>query len=133
MLNKNILKKIDNSFNKKPKEEKVYVEAKAIAKNLKITPRKARLIIDLIRGKNVKTAFSILSNTNKLGANSIFKVVKSAFYNAINKNMKSDNLYIHTIFATDGIKMKRFMPRAKGSSSSKIKRNSNVTVIIREQ
>ncbi|MBQ4208914.1 50S ribosomal protein L22 [bacterium] len=109
------------------------MEAKAIAKNLRITPRKVRLIIDLIRGKNIKKAFSILNNVNKLGTNDVFKVVKSAFYNAVNKKMNSDKLYIHSIFASDGIKMKRFIPRAKGSSSSKIKRTSNVTVIIKEK
>lgn len=132
MLNKNVLDKIDNNFNQKNKEI-IHNEAKAIVKNLKITPRKVRLIIDLIRGKSVKDAFSILNNINKIGASSIIKIVKSAFYNAINKNMKSDNLYIYSIFANDGIKMKRFMPRAKGSSSSKVKRTSNVTVIIRDK
>ena len=109
------------------------IEAKAIAKNLRITPRKVRLIIDLIRGKNIKKVFSILDNVNKLGKNDVFKVVKSAFHNAINKKMNLDKLYIHSIFASDGMKMKRFMPRAKGSSSSKIKRTSNVTVIIKEK
>lgn len=115
------------------KNNSSLIEAKAIAKNLRITPRKVRLIIDLIRGKNIKKVFSILDNVNKLGKSDVFKVVKSAFHNAINKKMNLDKLYIHSIFASDGMKMKRFMPRAKGSSSSKIKRTSNVTVIIKEK
>lgn len=121
----------------KAKEEKVkpvVTEAKAYINNLKLTPRKARLIIDLIRGKDVDSALAILKNVNKIGAKDIYKLVYSCKSNATNNfGFKEDLLYIDTIFATDGIKMKRTMPRAKGSASGKVKRNSRVTVVIKER
>lgn len=117
-----------------PKAKPVVTEAKAIARDLRMTPRKARLLIDLVRGKQVNEALAILNNTNKLGARDISKVIKSAAANASNNfNMNMDKLYIATIFATDGIKMKRYMPRAKGSASGKVKRSSIVTVIVKER
>lgn len=117
-----------------PKVKPAVTEAKAIARDLRMTPRKARLIIDLIRGKQVSEALAILNNTNKLGARDIAKVVKSAAANASNNfNMNADKLYISEIYATDGIKMKRYMPRAKGSASGKVKRASIVTVIVKER
>lgn len=109
-------------------------EAVAIGRDLRITPRKARLLIDLVRGKSVANALAILANTNKLGAHDISKVIKSAASNATNNfSMNYDNLYIASIYANDGIKMKRFMPRAKGSASGLVKRSSIVTVKVKER
>lgn len=108
-------------------------EARSFIRNLRITPRKARLIIDLIREKNVNDALSILNNTNKLGVYDIKKLIKNAINNAINLNMIANKLYISTIFVTDGIKMKRQMPRAKGSAFPIIKRTSNITIILKEK
>lgn len=108
----------------------------SIAKNVRITPRKARLIIDLIRGKKVSDALLLLQNgnINKKGVLDIFKVVKSAASNAVNnKKLNADKLYIESIFANDGIRFKRMMPRAKGNSARIIKRTSHITVIVKEK
>ena len=131
-----------NKENKEKKEEKKIekevkapvTEAKAIARDLRLTPRKARLLIDLVRGEFVADAIAILSNTNKLGSHDIIKVIKSAAANATNNfSMNYDKLYISSIYANEGIKMKRFMPRAKGSASGKVKRSSIVTVVVKEK
>lgn len=109
-------------------------EAVAVGRDLRITPRKARLLIDLVRGKNISNAVAILSNTNKIGAREIIKVINSAAANATNNfSMNYDKLYIEKIYANEGIKMKRFMPRAKGSASGLVKRASIVTVVVKER
>lgn len=106
--------------------------AKAIAKNVRLTPRKARLVIDLVRGKDVKVALGILANVNKAASTPVAKVIKSAAANATNNfGMDADKLYVATIFATDGLRMKRYMPRAKGSASGLVKRNCHITVVVK--
>ena len=93
--------------------------AKAIATNIGVTPRKARLVVDLVRGKTLAAAY-------------VTKVIKSAEANAVNNfKMKSEDLYIAEIYATDGIRLKRFLPRAKGSASGLIKRFCNITVVVK--
>ena len=107
-------------------------EARAIAKNVRITPRKARLVIDLVRGKDVKEALGILANVNKAAAVPVSKLIKSAAANATNNfGMDEDKLYIATIYANDGLRMKRYLPRAKGSASGLVKRASHITVIVK--
>lgn len=119
---------------KAAKEKTPVTEAIAIARDLRLTPRKARLLIDIVRGKNVTHAIAMLNNTNKIGAHDIIKLIKSAAANAANNfNMNADKLYIAKIYATDGIKMKRFMPRAKGSASGKVKRSCIVTCVVKER
>jgi large subunit ribosomal protein L22 len=108
--------------------------AKAIAKDVRVTPRKARLVLDLIRGKAVNEALGILSNVNKAASPIVAKVVKSAASNAINNfSMAEEKLYIAECYAGDGIKMKRFLPRAKGSASGLVKRSSHITVVVKER
>ena len=116
-----------------PKETKPAVtEAKATATNLRLTPRKARLVIDLVRGKDVKLALAILSNTNRAACAPVAKLIKSAVANATNNfGMDKDSLYIASIWANDGLKMKRYMPRAKGSASGLVKRNCHITVVVK--
>ena len=107
-------------------------EARAIAKNVRVTPRKARLVIDLVRGKDVKEALGILANLNKAAATPVAKLIKSAAANATNNfGMDEDKLYVATIYANDGLRMKRYMPRAKGSASGLVRRNSHLTVIVK--
>ena len=106
--------------------------AKAIAPNIRVTPRKARLVVDLVRGKTLAEAYAILANTNKAAVTPVTKVIKSAEANAVNNfKMKSEDLYIAEIYATDGIRLKRFLPRAKGSASGLIKRFCNITVVVK--
>lgn len=107
-------------------------EAKAIATNVRVTPRKVRLVIDLVRGKSVSEALGILKNLNKAASAPVIKVINSAAANAIN-NFKMDEarLYIDKIYANDGLRMKRFLPRAKGSASGLVKRSSHITCVLK--
>ena len=115
------------------KETKPAVtEARATATNVRLTPRKARLVIDLVRGKDVSLALAILSNTNRAACAPVAKLIKSAVANATNNfGMDKDSLYIASIWANDGLKMKRYMPRAKGSASGLVKRNCHITVVVK--
>ena len=107
-------------------------EARAIAKNVRVTPRKVRLVIDLVRGLPVKQALGILDNLNRAASEPVSKVIKSAAANATNNfGMDEDALYIAEIYATDGLRMKRYLPRAKGSASGLVKRASNITVVVK--
>lgn len=108
--------------------------ARAVAYDVRVTPRKARLVIDLVRGKNVNEALGILANVNKAASPIVAKVVKSAASNAINNfSMNEESLYIAEIYACDGLRMKRFLPRAKGSASGLVKRTSHITVVVKER
>ena len=125
---------------KKAKEEKkveapkkpMPTEARAIAKNVRVTPRKVRLVIDLVRGLPVKQALGILSNVNRAASEPVMKVIKSAAANATNNfGMDEDALYIAEIYANEGLRMKRYLPRAKGSASGLVKRSSHITVVVK--
>ena len=110
------------------------MEAKAIAKNVKCTPRKARLVVDLIRNKDVAEAQAILKLTNKQVTEDVLKVLNSAIANAEhNNNMDVNNLYVKTAYVNDGLRMKRMLPRAKGRGDVIIKRTCNITVIVAER
>ena len=110
------------------------MEAKAIARTVRVTPRKARLVVDLIRGKNIGEAYAILANTNKACSPIVAKVIKSAVANATNNyNMNEENLFVKTAYVDDGIRMKRYMPRAKGSASGLVKRTCHITVVVAER
>ncbi len=107
-------------------------EARAIATNVRVTPRKARLVIDQVRGKDVKVALGLLKNINRAASEPVTKVIKSAAANAINNfGFDEDRLYISEIYANDGLKMKRYLPRAKGSASGLVKRNCHITVVVK--
>ena len=107
-------------------------EARAIAKNVRVTPRKVRLVIDLVRGLPVKQALGILDNLNRAASEPVMKLIKSAAANATNNfGMDEDALYIAQIYANDGLRMKRYLPRAKGSASGLVKRSSHITVVVK--
>jgi len=109
------------------------MEAKAIAKMVRITPRKARLVADLIRGKKVGEAYAILKNTDKKASEIIEKVLMSAVANADhNLNLDVDTLYVKEAFVNEGATLKRFRARAKGSASRINKRTSHITVVVAE-
>ena len=108
-------------------------EAKAVAKTIRVTPRKARLVIDLVRGKKVSDALGILANVNKSATDPVVKVIKSAAANAVNNfGMDESKLIISNIQAGDGVRMKRFLPRAKGSASGLVKRTCHISVTVKE-
>ena len=110
------------------------MEAKAIANTIRITPRKARLVVDLIRNKDVAEAKAILKLTNKQATEVVAKVLNSAVANAEhNYNMDINNLYVKTAYVTDGIRMKRMLPRPNGRGDVIQKRTCNITVIVAEK
>ena len=105
--------------------------AKATAKTVRIPARKARLVIDLIRGKKVADALGILKFTPRKGAYLIEKVLKSAVANAENNfDLDVEDLYVSEAFVNEGPTLKRFRPRAKGSASPINKRTSHITVVV---
>ncbi len=110
------------------------MEAKAVAKYVRIAPRKVRVVMNLIRGKNVADAFAILKFTPKAGADVIEKVLKSAVANAENNfDMNVDKLYITSAFVDQGPTLKRIHPRSRGQAFSILKRTSHVTVVVAEK
>lgn len=108
-------------------------EAVAKLKYARVSAQKARLVIDLIRGKKASDALSILAFSHKGCAKDILKLLKSAIANAEStKNMDVDNLYVSKAFVDPGPTMKRFMPRAMGRATKILKRTSHITVALRE-
>ena len=108
--------------------------AKAHLKYIRISPRKVGIVLDLIRGKDTETAMAILKNTNKIAAESLIKLLKSAVANAEhNFGMDASNLYVSECFVCPGPTMKRIMPRAKGSADRILKRTSHVTMAVKER
>ena len=110
------------------------MEVKAVAKNVRLTPRKVRLVLDLVRGKDVKEALAILKFTPRNTAPVVRKLIKSAVANATNNHqMNEEKLYVKTIYADEARVLKRWMPRAKGSASQILKRSSHITVVVDER
>lgn len=110
------------------------MEAKAIARFVRIAPRKAQQVADLVRGKKIDEALAILKYTPKAAATIVEKVVKSALANAENNyNMDRDNLYVAEIYANQGPTMKRFRPRAQGRATTIRKRTSHIGVVLKEK
>ncbi len=110
------------------------MSAKAIARYVRISPRKARLVIDLIRGKSVDEALAILKFTPRAASPIIEKVLLSAIANAEhNKNLDRSNFLVTKAFVDEGPTMKRYMPRAMGRASRINKRTSHITVVVGEK
>ena len=102
--------------------------------NIRISPQKARLLADLIRGKDVETAINTLRFMPKKGARIIRKLVESALANAgQNEAIDVDTLYVKTIFVDGGPMLKRIRPRAQGRATRILKRSSHITVVLDEQ
>ena len=109
-------------------------EAHAIARDVRVTPRKVRLVMDLVRGKSVNDALELLFHVNKAASDPVAKLIKSAAANATNNfGMAGDKLYVAEIQASDGVRMKRYEPRGKGASSPIIKRTSFMRVTVKER
>jgi large subunit ribosomal protein L22 len=122
-----------------PKEEAkpakpAVKEAVAFARDVRVTPRKIRFVIDAVRGHDVKEALAFLKRVNRSASAPVMKVIKSAAANATNNfGLDEDKLFIAEIQASDGVRMKRFTPRAKGSASPIIKRMANIRVVVKER
>lgn len=107
------------------------MEAKAITRNLRMSANKVRLVLDVVRGKKVGRALSILEYMPHRAAREVARTIKSAAANAENNfEMSPEDLVVKTIFADDGPMLKRFMPRARGRADRIHKRTAHITVIV---
>lgn len=103
-------------------------------KYVRISPRKVKIVLDLIRGKDTDTAMAILKNTPKAASEYLIKLLKSAIANAEhNCGMDASNLYVATCFVCPGPTLKRIQPRAQGRAYSILKRTSHVTLVVDEK
>ncbi len=103
----------------------------ATAKYVRISSRKVKVVIDLIRGKSVAEARAILMYTPKAASEPVLKVLNSAVANAENNlDMQADDLYVAEVFANQGPTLRRFRPRARGRATRIRKRTSHITVIL---
>ena len=110
------------------------MEAKANLKYLRISPRKVKIVLDLIRGKDVATAVAILMQTPKAASEPVLKLLKSAAANAENNHqMDPEKLYVSACYANTGPIIKRIMPRAQGRAYRINKRTSHVTIAVSER
>ncbi len=110
------------------------MEVKAVSRNVRVASSKARLLVDLVRGKKVDEALDILRFTPTPTAQAVAKTIKSAAANAENVfQMSTSDLRIVKIFADEGKMMRRFQPRSRGRVSPILKRSSHITVVVAEQ
>lgn len=109
-------------------------EGRAIAKNVRVTPRKVNIVVDLIKGKSLDEAYAILRYTPKAASPVLEKLVKSAEANAVNNNSLSrDALYVADCYTNQGPVLKRIIPKARGSAARIHKRTSHITVVLKER
>jgi len=110
------------------------LEVKAIAKHVRISPRKVRYVVDLIRGKNATEAQAILSLVPNRATAPVLKVLNSAIANAEhNADMNKDDLYVAKAFVDEGVTWKRIKPRAMGRADRINKRTSHITVVVSQR
>ena len=107
------------------------MEAKAIARYVRVSPRKARVVVDLVRGKSVPQAQEILAFTNRGIAETVEKVLNSAVANAENlHHVRPEALYVKECYVDEGPTLKRIRSRAKGSASRINKRTAHITIVV---
>ena len=110
------------------------MEARAIAKYVRMSPSKVGVVLDLIRGKSVKEASAILKYTPRDASAAVLKVLKSAVANAENNNdLDADNLIVAEAYVGPGPTLKRYRPMDHGKAFKIHKRSSNITIVVRER
>ncbi|MBO7519408.1 MAG: 50S ribosomal protein L22 [Clostridia bacterium] len=109
------------------------MEARAILKYARISPRKVNIVLDLIRGKDAEKAMAILKFTPKAACEYLEKLLKSAMANAENKNMDTKNLYVAECFVCPGPTLKRIRPKDHGRAHRILKRTSHMTIVLKER
>mgnify|MGYP000874292428 CR=1 FL=1 len=103
----------------------------AVARYIRLSPRKVKIVIDLIRGKKVNDAAAILQFTPKAASEPVLKLLNSAIANGENnQDLSRDTMYVAEVYANQGPTLKRFRPRAHGRASSIRKRSSHITIIL---
>ncbi len=109
-------------------------EGKAIVKYARISSRKVKIVLDLIKNKDIDEAYAILKYTPKAASEILLKLLKSAESNASNNNgLNRDELYVSEAFANQGPTLKRIMPRAQGRANRIRKRTSHITLVVKER
>lgn len=109
-------------------------EGRAILKYARISPRKVKIVLDLIKGKGIEEAYGILRYTPKSASEFLIKLLKSAESNASNNNgLNRDELYVAEAYADQGPTLKRIMPRAQGRAFRIKKRTSHITLVLKEK
>ena len=107
--------------------------SRAVLRNLRIAPRKVRLVVNLVKGKPVQYALDLLKNTNKRSAPIVAKMIESAIANATRKStVDVDRLIVAEGFVDGGGSLKRWLPRAQGRATPIQKRTSHVTIKLKE-
>ncbi len=107
---------------------------KAHAKTQRIAPRKAGLVLDLIRGKSLEEAIVIVNNTDKKSSKIVYKLLMSCAANAENNHgLDVNTLFVKEAHANEGATLKRIRPRAQGRASQILKRTSHITVVLAEK
>ena len=110
------------------------MEARAYLKFVRISPRKVKIVLDLIRGKDAATARGILRNTPKAASEHLIKLLDRAVADAENNfGMDRGNLYVSECFVCPGPTLKRLLPRGKGSADRILKRTSHITLAVKER
>ena len=110
------------------------MEARAVARYVRVAPRKARLVVDLIRGKSIDDARAILRFSPRAAAEVVEKVLNSAVANAErNLHVKADDLIVASTFVDEGPTLKRIQPRAMGRAFRINKRTSHITVVVKQR
>jgi large subunit ribosomal protein L22 len=117
--------------------QEVILEARAVQRHLRRSPRKVRLVADLVRGKNVNAALGTLRFAKKAAASEVEKVVRSAAANIRDKfqdtRLDNDDLYIKEIFVDEGATLKRIQPAPQGRAHQIRKRSCHITVVVAKQ
>lgn len=109
-------------------------EARSYLKFVRISPRKVKIVLDLIRGKDVVMARAILKNTPKAACEDLIKLLDRVCADAdVNFGMDREKLYVSECFVTPGMTMKRMLPRGKGSADRILKRTSHITIAVKEK
>ncbi|MGH2441999.1 MAG: 50S ribosomal protein L22 [Chloroflexota bacterium] len=110
------------------------MEVRAVAKNIRRSPQKVRLVVDQVRGRSVREALAILTLMPHGAARDVYKVVKSAASNAENNfEMDADDLYVHRIYVDEGPTLKRFKARSHGRVAPRMRRSSHITAVVEEK
>lgn len=110
------------------------MKAKAVAKNLRISPRKLKPVCDIVRGKDAKEALAILKFTPRKGARLIAKVLESAMANAENNHdMNKEALFVEEVYANQGPRMRRYKAGSRGMANPRLIRTSHIGVVVSER
>jgi large subunit ribosomal protein L22 len=110
------------------------MESSAVAKYLRVSPQKIRLVMDQVRGKRVEEAVKMLKFAPQKGALFVLKLINSAVANAQqSSDVDVDRLYVKRIYADEGPMLKRIIPRASGRATQILKRTSHITVVLNDK